>query len=294
MSLTTETARLDIDGGVARVTLTRPDVHNAFNAAMIEDLHRVLDALDGDDEVRAVVLTGEGRSFCAGADLQWMRSVVDFSFEDNLAESLRLFDLMHRWFALRHPTVARVNGAAIGGGMGLVTASDIAIAADTAKFSLSEVKLGIVPAVISPFVIRKIGPGRARELFLTGDRIDAAAALGAGLVNRVASPEELDAGVEEIVRKLISSGPRAIAVAKGLVRDVPSMTLDEAREHTARCIAELRISEEGQEGMAAFFEKRKPAWVTAADTADTSSSEKTPHEKDPSETSSGRAKGGAS
>ena len=264
MSLKTDTARVDVDAGVATVTLTRPGVHNAFNAAMIDDLHRIIDHLDGDDAIRVVVLTGEGRSFCAGADLEWMRSVVDFSFEDNLAESLRLFDLMHRWFALRHPTVARVNGAAIGGGMGLVTASDIAIAAETAKFSLSEVKLGIVPAVISPFVIRKIGPGRARELFLTGDRIDARTALEAGLVNRVASPDDLDAGVSELVDKLRSSGPRAMAVAKGLVRDIPSMTMDEAREHTARCIADLRISDEGQEGMAAFLEKRRPAWVTAA------------------------------
>ncbi len=256
-----ETVRYDIVNGVARVTFSRPDVHNAFNDVMIGELTGVLDTLDANDDVRAIVLTGEGKSFCAGADLTWMRRVVDYSFEENLDESLRLFDLFHKLYSHRHPTIARVNGAAIGGGMGLVTACDIAIAADRAKFSLSEVKLGIVPACISPFVLRKAGEGKCRELFITGARIDAARALDAGLVNRVVSSEELDSAVDEVLEMLRTSGPRAISICKELTRTIPAMPLDQAREHTARCIAELRASEEGQEGMAAFLEKRPPAWA---------------------------------
>lgn len=256
-----ETVRWDLEDGIARVTLARPEVHNAFNARMIDELHGVLREIEGREDVRVVVLTGEGKSFCAGADLNWMRAIVDYSFDENLDESFRLFDLMRGLYEHRHPTIARVNGATIGGGMGLLSACDIAIAADTAKFSLSEVKLGIVPACISPFVIKKAGEGRCREFFLTGDRLTADRALEAGLVNRVVPLEELDAAVDEYVTKLRTSGPGAISICKQLIRDVPAMTMDEARDFTARCIANLRTSDEGQEGMSAFLEKRKPAWA---------------------------------
>ncbi len=260
-----ETVKWVLDGGVARVTLNRPDVHNAFNNVMIDELHDVLGQLAGRDDVRVVVLTGEGKSFCAGADLQWMRSIVNYSFEENLAESLRLFDLMRGLHEHPHPTIARVNGATIGGGMGLLAACDIAVAADSAKFSLSEVKVGIVPACISPFVIKKAGEGRCREFFLTGDRLPAERALEAGLVNRVVPLDQLDVAVDEYVAKLLTSGPDAMAICKRLIRDVPAMTMDEARDYTARCIAKLRTSNEGQEGMAAFLEKRKPSWATSRD-----------------------------
>lgn len=256
-----ETVAWSVSDHVATVTLSRPDVHNAFNNVMIEELHSVLELLAAHADARVLVLTGAGKSFCAGADLNWMRSIVEYSFEQNLAESLRLFDLMHRLYTHPLPTIARVNGATIGGGMGLLTACDIAVAADNARFSLSEVKVGIVPACISPFVILKAGAGRCREFFLTGERLTAARAFEAGLVNQVVPPDELDAAVGAYLDKLRTSGPAAMAICKGLIRDVPAMSMDQAREHTARCIAELRQSPEGQEGMAAFLEKRKPAWA---------------------------------
>jgi len=260
-----ETVRFEVTDAVARVILARPDVHNAFNAKMIDELHGVFEELGSTEGVRAVVLSGEGKSFCAGADLNWMRAIVDFSFDENLEESLRLFDLFHRIDTCPHPTVARVQGAAIGGGVGLVCACDIAVASERARFSLSEVKLGIVPACISPFVIRKIGEGRCRELFLTGERLDAERALGMGLVNRLVAPDDLDASVEELLALLLTSGPRAMAVAKELIARVPRMTFEEAREYTARCIAERRTSDEGQEGMNAFLEKRRPRFAEGGD-----------------------------
>ena len=214
-----------------------------------------------DEEIRIVVLTGAGKSFCAGADLNWMRKVKDYSFADNLKESKQLAELMYAIYALPLPTIARVNGAAIGGGAGLMAACDLAIAAQTAKFSLSEVKLGLVPAVISPYVIRRVGESACREFFLTGERLTAEKALRFGLVNEVAPLEDLNRAVQERVTQLLTSGPKALNTCKEILRRVPSMSFEEAKAYTAKVIASLRVSQEGQEGMSAFLEKRKPRWA---------------------------------
>ena len=249
------------EGNVLRLTMNRPQVHNAFNAAMIRELAVAFDEAKKDTDVRLVVLTGAGESFCAGADLNWMREIIHYSYEQNLRESRELAELMHAIYALPKPTIARINGAVIGGGTGLFSACDIVIASDRAKFGLSEVKIGLVPAAIGPYVIRRIGESAARELFLTGERFDAHRALEIGLVNKVVPHEALDDKVEDVVRLLLSSGPEALAKCKELLQRVPAMSLDEAKGYTAEMIAGLRVSPEGQEGMAAFLEKRKPKWA---------------------------------
>jgi methylglutaconyl-CoA hydratase len=255
-----ETIVYTIDKLVARVTFNRPEVHNAFNDQMIEELTHVFKDIQKREGVRVVVLTGEGESFSAGADINWMRKVKDYSFEESFENSLKLADLFYFVYSLPKPTIARVNGTAIGGGTGLVAVCDIAIASSVAKFSFSEVKLGLVPACISPYVIRKCGEGRTREFFLTGERLSAEKALSAGLVNQVVPPEELDEAVEDLVSQLLSSGPQAIGVCKELLGNVPSLSFEEAKEYTARVLSGLRISDEGQEGTKAFLEKRKPKW----------------------------------
>jgi methylglutaconyl-CoA hydratase len=246
---------------VARIVLNRPDVHNAFDSLMISELDDAFEKAKADEFIRAVVLTGEGKSFCAGADINWLREVIHFTFEQNLEESLHLAEVLHKIYTLPKPTVAMVNGTAIGGGNGFLSACDIALAADGAIFGLSEVKIGLVPAAISPYVIRRIGEGKAREFFLTGKRISAHEALKIGLVNEVVPLEKLEKKVEEIVGLLLSSGPKAVASCKELIQRIPVMSFEEAKEYTAKMIANLRVSEEGQEGMAAFLEKRRPKWV---------------------------------
>ena len=249
------------EGMVLRLTMNRPQVHNAFNSEMIRELAAAFDEAKKDANVRLVVLTGAGESFCAGADLNWMREIIRYSYEQNLRESRELAELMHSIYALPKPTIARINGAVIGGGTGLFSACDIVIASDRARFGLSEVKIGLIPAAIGPYVIRRIGESAARELFLTGERFDAQRALEIGLVNKVVVHEALDEKVAEVVRLLLSSGPEAIARCKELLQKVPAMGLDEAKSYTAEMIAGLRVSPEGQEGMAAFLEKRKPKWI---------------------------------
>jgi methylglutaconyl-CoA hydratase len=256
------TIRCETRGSVVKVILNRPEIHNAFNDSMITELLKVFRKLHEARDVRVVVFTGEGKSFCAGADLNWMKRVKDYSFEENLRESLDISELMYSIYSLPLPTIARVNGAAVGGGMGFVATCDIAVAASDARFSLSEVKLGLVPACISPYVIRKAGEGACREFMLTGERLTAEKAMRLGLVNEVVKPAELDNAVSGFVERLISSGPNAIAICKELLRKVPAMSLDEAKKMTADAIANLRVSDEGQEGMRAFLEKRKPRWST--------------------------------
>ena len=246
---------------VLRITMNRPQVHNAFNAEMIRELTAAFATAEKNPDIRVVGLTGAGESFCAGADLNWMKEIIRYSYEQNLRESRELAELLHQIYTLAKPTIARINGAVIGGGTGLFSACDIVIASDRARFGLSEVKIGLVPAAIGPYVIRRIGESRAREFFLTGERFDAQRALAIGLVNKVVALEELDAQVAEVVRRLLSSGPAAIAKCKELLHKVPAMTLEEAKGYTAEMIAGLRVSPEGQEGMAAFLEKRKPKWV---------------------------------
>ncbi|MFC2156766.1 enoyl-CoA hydratase/isomerase family protein [Acidobacteriota bacterium] len=244
------------------VTLNRPQVHNAFNAFMIDELNSLFDEVKGDSNIRVVVMTGKGKSFCAGADLNWMREIVEYSFDQNLKESLNLAELMQKIYALPKPTIAMVNGAAIGGGTGFVSACDIAVACDDARFGLSEVKIGLVPAAISPFVVRKIGESKAREYFLTGRRITAQRALDIGLINDIVAMDRLRDKVDELIQHLLSSGPEALASCKELLFKVPRLrNTSEVKEFTARMIANLRVSEEGQEGMAAFLEKRKPKWT---------------------------------
>jgi methylglutaconyl-CoA hydratase len=259
----TSTPTIDVEraGKVGRIWLSRPEVHNAFNSAMIRELREALKSLGADDSVRVVVLSGRGKSFCAGADLNWMREIVRFTYEQNLEESLELAEGLHELYTLPKPTVARVNGAAIGGGTGFLSACDIVIASAEARFALSEVKIGLVPACIAPYVVRRTGEGRARQFFLTGERFDAERAREIGLVNIVADPDELDAAVEELLGKLITSGPEALACCKKLLQEVPGMDFAEAKRFTAEMIAGLRVSPEGQEGMASFLEKRKPRWT---------------------------------
>jgi len=256
-----DTIRIRDEGKVIRFVLNRPELRNAFNSRMIEDLRAALGEVEKDRSFRVLVLTGEGKAFCAGADLNWMREVIRYSFEQNLDESLAIADFLYRLYLLPIPTIARVNGPAIGGGTGFLSACDIAIASERAVFGLSEVKIGLVPAAISPYVLRRIGESRAREYFLTGERFDAARAREIGLVNRVAAEENLDEAVDGTVKLLLGSGPEALAKCKELIQRTPHLNFDEVKEYTARMIAGLRVSAEGQEGMASFLEKRKPRWA---------------------------------
>jgi len=249
------------EGKILRLTMNRPQVHNAFNSTMIRELAAAFAGAGPDSNIRLVVLTGAGESFCAGADLNWMREIIHYSYEQNLRESRELAELLYSIYTLPKPTIARVNGAVIGGGTGLFSACDIVIASEKARFGLSEVKIGLIPAAIGPYVIRRIGESVARELFLTGERFEARRALELGLVNRVVSQEALDEKVAEVAHLLLSSGPDAIAKCKELLQKVPAMNLEEAKGYTAEMIAGLRVSPEGQEGMASFLEKRKPRWA---------------------------------
>jgi len=249
------------DGQIATINLNRPDVHNAFNSEMIRELSDAFKAAAKDDAVRVVVLSGMGKSFCAGADLNWMREVIRFSFQKNLEESLDLAELDYSIYTLPKPTIARVNGSTIGGGNGFMSACDIIVASEDAIFGLSEVKIGLVPAAISPYVMRRIGESKARYYFLTGERFGAGRAREIGLVDWVVPADKLDAKVAEIAGILLSSGPAAMAKCKELLQRVPGMSFEEAKRYTSQMIAELRVSEEGQEGMAAFLEKRKPKWT---------------------------------
>jgi methylglutaconyl-CoA hydratase len=256
-----QTILYSTEGRVARILFNRPEVHNAFNSALIREVDDAVERAGQNENIRVVVFSGTGKSFCAGADLNWMREIIHFSFDQNLQESLEIAEVMHKIYTLAKPTIARVNGAAIGGGNGFLSACDIVVASEEAIFGLSEVKLGLVPAAISPYVILRIGEGRAREYFLTGERISAQRAYEIGLANRVVPAEKLDEAVNAIISSLLSSGPQALASCKELIQNAARMTFDEAKEYTARMIAQLRISAEGQEGMAAFLEKRKPNWV---------------------------------
>jgi methylglutaconyl-CoA hydratase len=241
--------RIERDGPVLRITLARPDRRNAFDAALIAEL---AEAFVDVGRARAVVLAGDGPSFSAGADVDWMRASADLSYEENVADANALRAMLETIDGCPAPVVARVRGHALGGGAGLVAAADVAVAATDAVFAFSEVKLGIVPAVISPFALAAIGGRAARRYFLTGERFDAATALRIGLVHEVA--DDLDAAVERVVEELLSAGPLAVRWAKRLVRERPD------GPETARWIAERRTSDEGQEGLRAFGEKRRPSW----------------------------------
>jgi methylglutaconyl-CoA hydratase len=259
-----ELIRVSRAGPIAENALARPDVHNAFDDQLIVALIEALLATEGDASVRAVVLTGDGASFSAGADLVWMRRMASAPEEDNRHDALRLAELMRTLAFLSKPTVAKINGSAFGGGVGLVACCDIAIAADTAKFGLTEVKLGLVPAVISPYVIDAIGARHALRYFQTGEIFDAAEALRVGLVHRVVAADALDAAVKEQTTLLAKAGPAALEHAKKLAHRVAGRILERRRlvdEENAALIARLRVSVEGQEGLSAFLDKRKPSWL---------------------------------
>jgi methylglutaconyl-CoA hydratase len=251
--------------GVATVTLNRPDVHNAFNPTLITELRDVFRALARDERVRAVILTGAGLSFCAGADLRWMQESVRFSEEENRRDALAITEMLEAIATCPRPVVARVNGAALAGGAGLVAASDIAIAVDTARFAFTEARLGLVPATISPYVVRRIGESHARALFLTAERFEAPRALAIGLIHERVPVELLDGAVERTVRNLLHGGPRALAETKALIAGIRDRRGDDLARYTADVIARLRVSPEGQEGLHAFLEKRPTAWTPAPD-----------------------------
>jgi methylglutaconyl-CoA hydratase len=241
--------RVERDGPILRITLARPERRNAFDAELIREL---TEAFADVGDARAVVLAGEGESFCAGADIDWQRAAVDLSYEQNVDDALNLFRMLKAIDSCPAPVVARIQGYCLGGGCGLAACVDIALAAEDATFGFSEVKLGIVPAVISPFVLPRIGEGAARRYFLTGERFDSATALYIGLVHEVS--DDLNGACDLVVGELLTSGPGAVRAAKQLIRERPDG--DEAAQVAAR----LRTSEEGQEGLRAFLDKRNPAW----------------------------------
>jgi methylglutaconyl-CoA hydratase len=248
--------------GVAWITLNRPAIHNAFDDLLIAELTEELARLAGDVTVRVVVLTGAGRSFSAGADLNWMRRMASHGEAENLADARALARLMQYLYELPKPTVARVNGAALGGGTGLVACCDVAIAGEAAMFGTTEVRLGLIPSVIGPYVVAAVGSRWARRLVLTGERLDARRAAQIGLVHEVVPEAELDGATERVVGDLLKGGPEALAAAKDLTRHLTSEPIDGALiEQTARRIAVLRATPEAREGVEAFLEKRKPGWL---------------------------------
>ena len=241
---------------IVTITMRRPEVHNAFNKQLILDLIAAFTELVTDTQLHAVVLTGEGSSFSAGADLNMMRESAVFTHEQNMDDALRLADLFDTINNFPCPVVARVNGTAMGGGLGLIAVCDIVIAVESARLAFSEVKLGIAPAIISPYVVRKIGETHARVLFVTGERFTSMYAHQIGLVHIVTKPEDLDAAVSKTVSELLSGGPQAIRACKALALNVGQMDRDSARTYTAETIAELRVSAEAQERLRAFLERR--------------------------------------
>ena len=242
--------RLEQDGPLLRVTIARPERRNAFDAALIAELAAAFSDIG---DARAVILAGDGPSFCAGADVDWQRASIDLTYEENVEDAMRLYGMMEAVDGCPAPVVARVQGYALGGGSGLVACCDIAIAGPDAVFGFSEVKLGIIPAVISPFVIPRIGSGAARRYFLTGERFGVETALRIGLVHEVA--DDLDAAVDRVVDELLTSGPEAVREAKRLVREQPTGV------DTAHIAARVRSGPEGQDGLRAFLERRKPGWI---------------------------------
>jgi methylglutaconyl-CoA hydratase len=256
-----KTIRTERRGGILRILLNRPDVRNAFDETMIAELTAAFrEAAESSEDLRAVLLAGEGPVFCAGADINWMRRAAEFTHEENRRDALRLAEMVEALDRIPRPTVARVQKAAFGGALGLLAACDVVVASEDAVFAFSEVRLGIAPAVIAPYVIRRIGAGATRWLLLTGERFDAATAQRIGLVHHVAPPARLDEAVEQVLSALLAGGPRAQAACKELVRQLAARPGEDHQEMTAALIAGLRVGPEGQEGLRAFLEKRPPSW----------------------------------
>ena len=256
------TLEIELNGPVATIWMNRPDLHNAFDETLIAELTAACIALDGDADVRAVILAGRGKSFSAGADLNWMKRAANNGVDENLTDARALASMLRTIAEMKKPTIARVQGAALGGGMGLASACDIAVASTKAVFATSEVKFGIIPSAISPYVLRAIGARQAYRYFQSAERIDAVCAREIGLVHETVVPEELDAKVQEIVGALLQGGPLAQAAAKDLIRAVDNKPInDHVVEDTAHRIAHLRATPEAREGIAAFLDKRQPNWI---------------------------------
>jgi methylglutaconyl-CoA hydratase len=250
------------DERIGYVALARPEVRNAFNAELIAELRHAFERLDADETVRAIVLSGAGKSFCGGADVHWMRASLDLTREANLEDARAMSRMFRTIDRTRKPVIGRIHGAALGGGAGLVACCDVAIASADTLFGFTETKLGILPAVISPFVLAKIGLSQARALALTGERFGAARALAIGLVHEVVATEDaLDAAVARVTREIATASPTGIAATKALFARVSAQAYDDTLETTAQAIAAQRTSEEGQDGLRAFLEKRAPAWI---------------------------------
>ena len=250
------------DGPIARVTLNRPDVRNAFNEGLIAELTAAFTRLGARPDLRAIVLAAEGKAFCAGADLNWMKAMAGYSWEENHADATRLADMLWAIYSCPLPVIARVQGDVYAGGVGLVACADVVVAADTAGFCLSEAKLGLLPATIGPYVVKALGEQASRRYFITAERFSAAEAHRLGLVHEVVPAEALDAKVAEITAALAANGPAAVRACKQLVKDVASREITPAlRDDTARRIADIRASAEGREGVQSFLAKSKPSWL---------------------------------
>lgn len=258
-----DSLRIDTEGHIARITLTRPEVRNAFNDEVIQQLKTAFEAMGACDDVRAVVLAAEGPAFCAGADLNWMRRMADYTREENLADAGQLAAMLQAIYECPKPTIARVQGDVFAGGTGLVAACDVAVSLEAATYCLSEVKLGLIPATISPYVIRAMGPRAAHRYFLTAERFSAAEAHRIGFVHElVPSIEALDAKVAELAQAFVSASPNAVKACKKLVQDVAGREIDAGLiAATVEGIADIRVSDEGREGVQSFLQKRKPSWL---------------------------------
>lgn len=260
-----QTLEIETSGRIATLWMNRPEVHNAFDETLVAELTRACQALERDPAVRVVILAGRGKSFSAGADLNWMKRAAGYTLDENRRDALALAGMLRTLAELRKPTIARIHGAALGGGMGLAAACDIAVASTAAVFATSEARFGIIPAAISPYVLHAIGARQAGRYFQSAERIDAARAREMGLVHEAVAPEALDAKVGEIAAALLLGGPAAQAAAKDLIRAVDHRMLNQTLvDDTAQRIAHLRATPEAQEGIAAFLEKRKPAWAEEA------------------------------
>lgn len=244
--------------GVRTITLNRPERHNALNGELIAEMNAALDVCHNDAAVRVVVITGAGTSFSSGADLEWMRASINYDEAANRHDARQLSTMLRKIYDLPKPTIARINGPAYGGGLGVIACCDIAIASTTAQFAFTEVRLGLVPAVISPYILMSIGPRQARKLFMTAEQFDSSDALDMQLVHQVVERDALDEAIEKNIRQLLKAGPEALKACKHLI---PRLTSDEVDEALVALIAQLRKSPEGQEGLTAFLEKRKPEWI---------------------------------
>jgi len=259
--MTTTTLDVQRDGHVARVYLNRPDVRNAFNEGVIAELTQTFAGLGADASLRCIVLGGHGKAFCAGADLNWMRAMAGYSWDENRADAQALADMLWTIYSCPVPVVGRIHGDCYAGGLGLAAVCDVLVAAEGVNFCLSEAKLGLLPATIGPYVVRAMGEQAARRWFITAERFDAAQARAMGFVHEVCASETLDAKVDELVATLVANGPMAVRACKQLVQDVGGRPIDaELRADTARRIADIRASAEGREGIQSFLGKRAPSW----------------------------------